>query len=244
MGSTFLSLTNSVLRHFGEVELTSSSFSSANGFHAVAKDAVLDSIREIQQAEQEWPFNYQAGTFTLTPTATAGHTQEYAFPSGTTSVQSIDWESFMLVRNDVLDPTVAERKIDYIDYDEWLQKYRAGDKNTSLVEASTSRSPKYVYRSQNSKVGFSPPPDRAYNIAYDWWGYEADLSAHGDTTTIPSNWDHVIRAGAFKRCYTHREDPINYNIYSKAFKDGIARMKEALITRVRTLRDNRVGNAG
>lgn len=240
MGSTFLSLTNSVLRHFGEVELTSTTFANAEGFHAVAKDAVMDAIRVIQQTEYEWPFNFQTGTISLVPSsATLGHTQEYAYPTGTFNVESVDWESFYLLRDDTLDPTVPEKQVPYIEYDQWLKEFRSRDKNTSYTDTSI-RQPQYIYRTQSEEFGVTPPPDRAYKIGYEWYGYEAALSAHSDTTTVPSRFDHVIRAGAFARCYTHREDPANYNIYSKRFKEGIEKMRELLINRYKKMRDNRV----
>lgn len=239
MGSTFLNLTNSVLRHFGEVELNSSNFANATGFHAVAKDAVQDSIRVIQQTEQEWPFNHQTTSFALTPTATAGHTQLYPLPTGTTSVYTVDWESFVLKRDDALDPVVKEKKLDYLDYDEWLQRYRSQDSNISYTDASV-REPQKVFRDQSDNLGVTPPPDRAYTLEYEWWGYETDLSAHDDTTSIPTIWDHVIRQGAFSRCYLHREDVANYNITNKRFKEGIDKMREVLINRFRYMRDNRV----
>ena len=240
MGSTFLSLTNSVLRHFGEVELTSTTFASAIGFQAVAKDAVRDAIRIIQQTEYEWPFNFQTGTFTLTAsTATLGHTQEYALPTGTISVESVDWESFYLLRDDSLDPDVEERKVDYVSYDDWLRLYRAGDKNIEYTDTSI-REPVKAFRTQNDKVGFTPPPDRAYKVGYHYWGYETDLSAYTDTTSVPARFDHVIRQGAFARCYQHREDVANYNISNKRFQEGIAKMRELLINQFKTLSDSRV----
>lgn len=248
MGSTFLALTNSVLTHFGEVPLTSTSFANATGFHSVAKTAVLDAIRKIQQAEYEWPFNYQLGTLTLTPTSTAGgHTQEYAYYTATTQLtESIDWESFMLLYLATLggsNISVAEAKVEYIDYDEWLQRYRSNDKNISYTDGSI-RLPKRVYRTQNEKIGISPPPERAYQLTYDMWITDSDMSAYTDTTTIPSRFDHVIREGAFAQCYKHREDQINYNISNKAFKDGIAKMRELLINRFKYFRDNRTGRGG
>ena len=51
MSSQFMPLCNLVLRHFNDVEFTTTTFGTATGFHAVVKDAVNDSIREIQQAE-------------------------------------------------------------------------------------------------------------------------------------------------------------------------------------------------
>jgi hypothetical protein len=238
MGSTFLSLTNSVLRHFGEVELNSTTFANAQGFHAVAKDAVRDAIRVIQQTEYEWPFNVQTGTISLVgSTATDGHTQEYAFPSGTFAVESIDWESFYLLRDDTLE--VDEAQVTYIEYDSWLKLYRARDKNTAYDDTSI-RLPDHIFRTQNEKFGVTPPPDRAYKIGYTWWGYETDLSAATDTTTVPSRFDHVIRQGAFARCYQHREDIPNYNISNRRFVEGISKMRELLINQYKTMRDNRV----
>lgn len=240
MGSTFLSLTNSVLRHFGEVELTSTTFASAQGFHAVAKDAVRDAIRTIQQTEYEWPFNFQTGTLSLTATtATLGHTLFYAYPTGTYNVEAIDWESFYLLRDDALDPEVPEKQVPAIEYDEWLKNYRAKDKNIDYDDTSI-RMPEKVFRTQDEKVGVTPPPDRAYKLGFNWWGYETDLSAYSDTTTVPSRFDHVIRQGAFARCYQHREDIANYNISNKRFQEGISKMRELLINQYKTLRDNRV----
>ena len=57
MATTFIDLTNKVLRRLNEVEMTSSDFASATGVQALAKDAVRDSIAKINQAEFEWPFN-------------------------------------------------------------------------------------------------------------------------------------------------------------------------------------------
>lgn len=240
MGTTFLNLTNSVLRHFGEVELTSTTFATASGFQAVAKDAVRDAIRQIQHKEREWPFNHQTSSFSLTPsTATLGHTFEYNLQTNSYNPFWVDWESFVLKRSDVLDPTVAERDIPYKDYDEWLQGYRTTDMNISYTDESI-REPQFVFRTQNNKIGLSPPADRAYNVEYEWWGYEADLDAYTDTTTIPSDWDYVVRFGAFARCYQHREDIANYNISNARFKEGIDKMRETLINRYVNMRDNRV----
>lgn len=243
MGSTFLSLTNSVLRHFGEVELTSSNFSSATGFHAVAKDAVRDAIRVIQQTEYEWPFNHQTATVTLTAThsATLGITQVYALPTGTISAESVDWESFHVKRNDDLSPTVKERSLPYKSYDEWLRTYRSRDQNISYTSTDI-REPEFVFRDQASNLGVSPPADRRYSLKYEFWGYETDLSAYSDTTSVPSRFDHVIRQGAFARCYQHREDIANYNISNKRFTEGITKMRQLLIPPPVTMRDNRVGS--
>lgn len=249
MGSTFLSLTNRVLAHFNEVQLTSSNFATATGFNQVAKDAVLDSIRQVQQAEYEWPFNHQETTQTLTPTGSiSGHTVAYALPTGTTSFETIDWESFVLVRDDTLlnaDASgtlpVSTKKLPYKEYDEYMQRYRDNDLNILFTDTST-REPNFITRDQNSNFIVSPPPDRAYQVKFEWWGYETDLSAYSDTTSIPSRFDHVIHKGALSLCYDFRGDAVRSNMYNKRHMDGIAKMRELLINRERKLRDKRVNN--
>ena len=62
MGSTYLDLTNRVLRRLNEVEIESSDFSSVRGIQAAAKDAVLDTVRNINSQKFEWPFNAASGT--------------------------------------------------------------------------------------------------------------------------------------------------------------------------------------
>ena len=57
MGTTYLDLTNKVLRKLNQVELTSTNFASARGLHAEAKDAVLESVQRINFQKFEWPFN-------------------------------------------------------------------------------------------------------------------------------------------------------------------------------------------
>ena len=40
-----------------EVEVSEADFANTRGVQTLAKDAVLDSIGQINQAEYEWPFN-------------------------------------------------------------------------------------------------------------------------------------------------------------------------------------------
>jgi len=240
MGSTYLSLVNRVLAHFNEVQLTSSNFATATGFYQVVKDAVNDSIREIQQAEYEWPFNHQITTQTLTPTSTVtGHTVEYSLPTGTISYESIDWESFRLVRDDTLEVKAAY--VDYKDYDEYLQRYQANDLNILYDDASI-RLPNFISRAQGDKFVVSPPPDRAYQLKYEWWGYETSLSTYTATTTVPERFDHVIHKGALRDCYAFRGDAVRARDYEAKFKMGISKMRELLINRFKKFRDKRVPN--
>lgn len=230
--STFLELTNDVLRHFNDVEFTTTTLSTATGFHAVVKDAVNDSIRYIQQAEYEWPFNWEEDTQVLVPGQ--ADPQIYAFDA---DVESVDWESFTLVRDDSL--SITETPLQYIDYDEWYKKIRPTDKSQVGTTLGV-QPPKYVFRTQNSKFGISPIPDRAYTIRWEQWAYPSELSLHGDSTTIPSRFDHVIFKGALSRCYSFRQNMPLAKWYKDEQDAGVSKMRELLINRYRNLTDARL----
>ena len=88
MATTFLTLTNELLRRLNEVTLTTDTFSKAKNVQAIAKDAINSAIREILQDGHEFPFLKTTQTQTLT----AG-TGTYDFPS---DMSSVDWDSFYL----------------------------------------------------------------------------------------------------------------------------------------------------
>ena len=94
MASSYLQLTNRVIRRFNEVELTSANFAAAVGFQAFVKDSVNDAIQDINEAELEWPFNINTQTDTLTRGIA-----EYTLPTG---YRTADWESFFLFTSDLI----------------------------------------------------------------------------------------------------------------------------------------------
>ena len=66
MSGTYLTLTNSTLARLNEVQLTSTTFGSARGIQTQAKNAVNESIRYINQKENNFPFNHATETKTVT----------------------------------------------------------------------------------------------------------------------------------------------------------------------------------
>lgn len=93
--ATYLQLANRVLHRINETELTATT--GQVGVHAFVLDAINDVIRNVNSAEQEWPFNYTASTQTLT-----SGVSEYAFSS---TVATVDWESFFLYASELLTNT-------------------------------------------------------------------------------------------------------------------------------------------
>ena len=64
--STFLNLTNELLRRLNEVQIDQADFGTVKNVQALAKDAINSSIREILQDAQEWPFTLTTYEETLT----------------------------------------------------------------------------------------------------------------------------------------------------------------------------------
>ena len=56
MATTYLDLTNEVLRELNEVVLTSGNFSAATGIQAFIKDSINKSIFDIANEEPQLPF--------------------------------------------------------------------------------------------------------------------------------------------------------------------------------------------
>ena len=64
--STFLNLTNELLRRLNEVQIDQEDFGSVKNVQALAKDSINSSIREMLQDAQEWPFTLTTYEQTLT----------------------------------------------------------------------------------------------------------------------------------------------------------------------------------
>jgi len=88
MATTYLVLSNRILRELNEVELTSTNFSSSRGIQTAVKDFINKSIHDIYNEGAELPLLHSSTTQVLQ----AGD-GEYAFPS---DMRTVDFESFFL----------------------------------------------------------------------------------------------------------------------------------------------------
>lgn len=218
MASTYLDLTNRLLRRLNEVTLDSTDFTSARNVQALAKDSINYSIREILSYVQEWPFT----TTTTTQVLTAG-TQEYDFPA---DLHVVDWDSFLLQKDDALSPVVNAKKLDVISYDEYQDTYRERDEN---LAAANRTAPAYIYRTQQTKFGVTPPPDQAYTVEYVYNSFPTDLDLYTDTTIIPQRFDHVILEGAMVYMMRFRSNEQATQYHNAKFKEGLEFMRRVLL---------------
>lgn len=215
MGSTYISLVNRVLRRINEVEVTEPQFASVKGLQSMAKDAVLDAIREVQQDKWQWPFL----SVNQNQVLVKGQT-EYSWPE---DYQSVDWGSFQIERDEAL--SVSATHLEVINKDEWYTHFRdIDDENT----VDGLRPPRFVFKT-NSGWGITPAPNEAYTVSYKYFKDLTELSIFSDTTEIPSKYDNIITWGALSHMNLFRENPDGYNIARSSFKEGIKNMYMTLI---------------
>jgi len=88
MATTYLILSNRILRELNEVEMTSSNFSSSRGIQTAVKDFINKSVHDIYNEGAEIPLLHS----TTTQALQVGD-GEYDFPS---NMRRVDFESFFL----------------------------------------------------------------------------------------------------------------------------------------------------
>lgn len=227
--STYLQLTNKVLNHLNEVNLTSSEFASARGVHQAAKEAVQYAINRINTQHYRWPFNYTTGG---SQTLTAG-TLYYAIPS---DCKILDWNSFYIDADGTV--STSNHKLKPINTD----SYKRYGYITDLDNDTSGRGrPLYVMpwddTGNSSDLGVlsgwavNPIPNAAYVVKFSYWQEPTQLSAHGDQTTIPSQYDHVILLGAMYYMHIFKENAQGMQMSEMRFEEEIKNMRKVLINK-------------
>ncbi len=229
MAYTYLTVTNEVLKRLNEVTLTSTTFSTATGVQSLAKDAVNNSQRDIFMAEQEWPFSYA----TTSQTLTVG-TKEYSLTSG---YLSIDLDTVLIDRDD--DLNVAETHLMPLSYQEYIDRYMERDEQRDSGDYDT---PKYVYLTPDYKLGVSPTPDQAYVVKYTYYKTATELTAHGDTPEVSSQFKNTLVDGAVYHLYMMRDNVELAALSKQQLEEGIEKMRTILINRYIRMRDTRVSH--
>ena len=227
MALTFIDLCNTTLRRLNEVEISEAGFSTTRGIQSLVKDAVRNSINNINQAHFEWPFNAAQETATLSIGST-----EYSFPS---TFKSIDWNSFQIIPDGTHETTNTRLK--YIDRDEWYSKYRDADDNAATSGISK---PAYAFNAHGFGFGISPAPDQEYRIQFRYFKNETALEAHGDLTTIPDNFKYVIIDGAIYHMYMFKDNTEQAQLSFQVFDQGIGRLRTIYINHSDSIRDTRI----
>lgn len=226
MASTFLDLTNQLLRRLNEVEVSSSDFSSCRGVQALAKDAIRNSIAKINSAEFEWPFNATQHSQQLS----VGQ-EEYSWPL---YYKSVDWNSFQIQKNESL--SVGFSHLALISRDSYYGSAKDADDEAG---ASGRRVPTQVAPAHGNGYIVTPSPDQAYRLVFRYYMNHTSLSGPTDLTRVPDTYDHILIDGALYQVYLFRDNTEAAGVSLTLFQQGIKEMQSILINKYETITDTR-----
>jgi len=241
MATTYLDLTNEVLRELNELPLTSANFANATGFQKFVKDTVNKSIFDIANEEPQLPF-FSAGVSgatdpfygNVTVPTVAGqrfYTLKSDSSSITTDYASIDWDDFYVTTINVSGETApyVSKGLRFLTLDDWKRYYRDSE-NEDDANSQNYGEPKFVIKSPDSrKFGLSPIPDKVYNIHFYAFVRPTALSTYDDTMVLPEQYSNIVTARMRYYVWQFKESPQQAAFALDDYKKGMKQMKSNLM---------------
>ena len=235
--STFIDLTNELLREINEVELTSATFDTAVGIQQHTKDALNRGYLDIVNEEPQWPFLAAAESGDTDPmygnvyVETVANQRWYELKESSSSLVNdygyIDWDNFLAttvgVSGEAAPYTI--RNLRFINTEAWKDYFRISE-NKDDAEDANGGTPARVTRSPDGrKFGLSPIPDKVYRIWFYAFNLPTKLSAFGDNTVFPNIYDSVLLARARYYLHQFKENPQAAAFALEDYKRGLRLMK-------------------
>ena len=241
MATSFLTLTNDVLRELNEIELTSATFASAKGIQKFVKDSINKSIKDIANEEPQLPFFSVAASGGTDPfygnvtVASVAGTRWYTLKAGSSSIttdySSVDWDDFYITTISVSGESApyVSKGLKFITLDDWT-RYLRDSENQDDADSQNYGEPQYVIRSpDHRKFGLSPIPDKVYNVHFYAYNAPTALSAYGDEIVLPDQYANVITARTRYYVWQFKESPQQAAFALDDYKKGMRQMKSNLI---------------
>jgi len=107
---------------------------------------------------------------------------------------------------------------------------------TQVAQFTGGGIPTHIVRTLDNNYILYPFPDKAYTLKFDYFTFPSDLSAHGDTTTIPDRFGPVIIDGATSYVYQYRGEVEQYQLNFARFEQGIKNMQTLLVNKYEYVR--------
>jgi hypothetical protein len=230
MPTSFLDLCNKTLRRLNEVEIAEGNFTETRGVQSLVKDAVRNSINQINQAHFEWPFNAAETTIDLV----VGRT-EYEYP---TNLKVIDKNSFQIIVDGV--HNTATKRLSYIERDQWYTGMRSQDDDAPAGIGI----PSFVFNAHGFGFGVSPSPDKPYRLRYRYFKHSDRLIHPSDRVSLPDAFEYVIVDGAVYHMYMFKDNPESASIAMAVFQQGIGALRTIYINDFNFVYDRRVNFGG
>jgi len=111
---------------------------------------------------------------------------------------------------------------------------------TFVAQFDSGGVPNYIVRTPDNNYLLYPYPDKQYTLAFDYFTFPSDLSAHGDTTSIPDRFGPVIVDGATAFVYQYRGETGQYQLSFQRFEQGIKNMQSLLINKYEYVRSTQI----
>jgi hypothetical protein len=241
MATTYLDLTNEVLRELNEIPLTAANFANATGLQKFVKDTVNKSIFDIANEEPQLPF-FSAGVSGSTDpfygnvtVATVAGQRFYTLKSDSSSITtdyaSIDWDDFYVttINVDGESAPYVSKGLRFLTLDDWKRYYRDSE-NEDDANSQNYGEPKFVIKSPDSrKFGLSPIPDKVYNIHFYAFVRPTALSAYDDTMVLPEQYSNIVTARMRYYVWQFKESPQQAAFALDDYKKGMKSMKSNLM---------------
>ena len=243
MATTYLQLTNEVLRELNEVVVTSANFDSAIGIQSFVKDSLNRALFDLANDEPQLPF-FSAGVsggtdpfYGNVTVATVAGQRWYTLKDGSSSIttdySSVDWDDFYITTINVSgesEPFVSQG-LKFLTLTDWKRYYRDTENADDAKGSDASHGePIYVYRSpDHRKFGLSPIPDKVYNVHFYAFEKPTALSAFSDVITMPDQYKNVLTSKS--RYYVHQfKDNLQQAAFAlEDYKKAVRVMKSNLI---------------
>ena len=231
MATTFLTLTNDVLRELNEIELTTATFANAKGIQNFVKNSINKSINDIATEEPQLPF-FAVGA--------SGGTDPFYGNVTVATVAGTRWYTTTINVSGESSPYVS-KGLRYISLDEWTRYFRDSE-NQDDADSQNFGEPQYVVRSpDHRKFGVSPIPDKVYNIHFYAYTIPTSLSAYSDAIVLPDQYSNVITAKARYYVWQFKESPQQAAFALEDYKKGMRQMKSNLMNPAPTyITDDRI----
>ena len=245
---TYLDLCNTILRELNEVELTSTTFTSALGIQKFVKDTINRAYFDICNAEDKWnflsvgdPLNDYYGNAVI---ETVAGTRWYDLQSAQTLLNQysfIDYDNIVLTEEGVSGKTAPFEvfKLQPLSLSNWQRLYGVQEAKDKSDTQSYGIPRRVIRGPANDKIGFSPIPDGVYKIYFYAYAQPTELTASTDTVVFPKQYTSVLLARA--RYYVHQfKDNMSHAQLSEVeFQKGLRTMREQLLEPFPVVMDDR-----
>lgn len=220
MATTYLDLTNILLREMNEVVLTSSTFANAIGIQQHVKDAVSRAYFEICVHEPKWPFLAAAesgsanNAFGNVYVDTAAGQRWYELKASSSSVKddygSVDWNHFYITTIGTAGATepFTSQELSFATIENWKDYFRASENIDAASGSPQYGTPCRVISSLDKRqFGLSPIPDKVYRVWFFAWEQPTPLSLYSDEIALPEMYSNVILDKARYYIWQFKDNP-------------------------------------